>query len=354
MRVMPILCLLALATMPRPVLGADAWREQSQASVPAAGLQVVTVDNARGRIEVRQSHDQSVHITALKITRAGGRSESKELARQTLVELGREGSRYSVRVQYPKLRSIHVNIWNGLEELGMPRAEVRLTIEIPTHLAVELGASSGDIFTEGLVGSQTLRASSGDVSIEGARGPVSVATSSGDVTIVDTRMARVGTSSGDVDVRGGAAVLGIETRSGDVTIEQAADSLRVGTSSGDVTVERAGRGAALRSTSGEVILRSVSGRISITTGSGEVQLGLVAPLASADVNTTSGDIRLGVDDRLACTLELRTSSGAIDVDLPVHPQTLTRRLVTAVVRGGGAPVTVHSGSGSIAVVRGEP
>jgi putative adhesin len=353
MRLSPFLTCLALVAA-GPAWSAEAWREQSQASAPAAGLKLLTVENARGRVEVRPSRDPSLHVTALKITRASGRNEARDLARQTLVELGREGTRYVIRVRYPRLHSVHVNIWDGLEDLGAPRVEVRLTIEVPPSLGVELSASSGDLFTEGLTGAQTLRASSGDVSIESAAGPVAVATSSGDVSIVDARESRIGTSSGDVEVRGSPAALGINTSSGDVTIEQASDSLRVTTSSGDITVNHAGRGAALRTTSGEIILKSAAGKLSVASGSGEVQLGLIPPLASANVNTTSGDIRLGIDERLPCTLELRTVSGAIDVDLPVRPQTLTRRLVTASVRGGGAPVMVQSSSGSISVVRGEP
>ncbi|TMQ69965.1 MAG: DUF4097 domain-containing protein [Candidatus Eisenbacteria bacterium] len=347
-----LLLILALAVAPQGALADEIWREQSRRVEPAEGLDLVTIDNARGRIDVRPSSDGDLHITALKIARAPTRAEARQIARSLVVELQREGRHYVIRVRYPR-ESLRVNLWEGFD-LSMPHLEMRMMVDVPASMPIELDASSGDLSTQDMRGEQRLRASSGDVSVAGAEGPVDVSTSSGDVSLVDSRDARVGTSSGDVQVSGGARALSIDTSSGDVSIAEASDSIHVATTSGDVTIGHAQRGATVATSSGEVHLRGAAGRLVVHTGSGEIRARVTAPLRDATLTSASGDIRLGLDPDVGCTLEMRTSSGSLDLDVPVRTRTMTRRRVTGVVRDGSAPVRLRSASGNIAVVTGEP
>src|SRR5262245_5974110 len=344
---------LALCAVPGLAVADQAWREQSRRTIPAAGIEQLVVENARGRIEVHPSRDADLHVTALKIARANSESEARTIASAATVQLRKDGKRYVIRVRYPQKESVHVNFWDGFD-LSMPRLEVRLSVDVPSALAVQLISSSGDLFTYDLSGVQRLKATSGDVSVEGASGSVDVTTSSGDVSLTDARAVRAGTSSGDVEVVGKSTALQISTASGDVSIEDMADSVKVETTSGDVSVESAGQTAMVSTSSGEVHLGEGAGRVSISTVSGEIHAGVAMPLREAAISTSSGDIRVGLATDVGCTIEMRTSSGSLDIDVPVRTQTLTRRLVTGVVRDGAAPVKLRSVSGSIAVVSGEP
>ena len=354
MKASPALMVLLLGLAPGLAGANETWREQSRRTVPSTGLTTVAVENSRGRIEVRPSPDADLHLTAVKIARAPRLEDAKDMARQTVVELVRDGGRYLVRVRYPRGRSTHVNLWEGFGAIGMPRIEVRVTVDVPQRMGVDLVASSGDLYSHGLTGPQSLRASSGDVSVEDSKGSLEITTSSGDVSVRDIAGARISSTSGDVEVRGAPARLGVTTSSGDVSIAHAGDSLRIETSSGDMTVDRAGRGVTIRTTSGEIQLGAVSGQVSISSSSGDVVAAIVEPLAEASILTSSGDIRLGLADRVGCHLELRTTSGSLDVDVPLRPTTLTRRAVSGSVRGGSAPVSLRTQSGSIAIVTGEP
>jgi hypothetical protein len=331
---------------------ADAWREQSRQSIPGTGLTQVTVQNTRGRIEARPSPDADLHVVALKIVRGSSTDNAKELARQTAVELQREGSRYVIRVRYPKSQSIHVNVWEDFGNLSVPKVEVQLSLQVPPHVTLEMSSSSGDLATQDLATAQSLRTSSGEVSVNGAAGRITVSTASGDVTLSDSRAGKIATASGNVDVQGTPGVYNVATSSGDVTIEAASDSLWIESTSGDVVVRKAGHDPGVRTSSGDVTLRGASGKISVTTVSGEVEAHLTPPLTGASVSSASGDVRIGLGSRLGCRLELRTTSGTIDIDGAMRPETLTRRLVTGTVGSGSAPVTVHSSSGSITVSTG--
>jgi hypothetical protein len=160
MKARAILIVLALGAAPSLAAADQAWREQSRRVESAEGLTALVVDNARGRIDVRPSADGKLHITALKIARASTVSEAKKIAQSASVEVAREGSRYVVKVKYPRKESVHVNLRDGFD-LSVPRLEVRLAAEVPATLAVQLNASSGDLYTQDLRGEQRLRASSG-------------------------------------------------------------------------------------------------------------------------------------------------------------------------------------------------
>jgi DUF4097 and DUF4098 domain-containing protein YvlB len=348
-----ILIVVALGPIPGSAMADQAWREQSRRVEPADGVTLLVVDNARGRIDVRPSADGKLHITALKVARAASQSEAQKVARTASVEIQREGARYTVRVKYPRKESVRVNFWEGFD-LSVPRLEVQLAVEVPPTMAIQLNASSGDLYTQDLHGQQRLRASSGDISVDGAWGLVDVATSSGDVELVDPRSAVVNTSSGDVEISGSPNALAVSTSSGDVEVDDVSDSLRIETTSGDVSIENAARGGTVSTNSGEVSIRSISGRFSVTTVSGEIRTRIIAPLQEASFATSSGDIRLGIDSKVACRVEMRTTSGSLDLGVPVRTQTLTRRLVTGVIRDGVAPLRLRSTSGSIALVSGEP
>ena len=331
---------------------ADTWREQSRQTVAGGGLTQLEVQNSRGRIDARPSPDADLHIVALKVVRGSTTDAAKDLARQTAVELERQGNRYVIRVRYPKSQSIHVNIWQDLDNFSVPKVEVQLTVQVPPRVTVELSSSSGDLASQDLAVAQSLRTSSGEVSVAGAGGRISVSTASGDVSLTDARAGRIATASGNVDVHGAPGVYRVATSSGDVTIDAASDSLWIESTSGDVVVRKAGRDPGVRTSSGDVTLRGASGKISVTTVSGEVEAQLAPPLAEASVSSSSGDLKIGLEPRVGCKLELRTTSGTIDINGALRPETLTRRLVTGTVGSGSAPVTVHSSSGSITVSTG--
>ena len=327
----------------------ETWREQSRLDLEPRDISGIEVHNARGRIEARPSADGRVHVTALKIVRARDRDISRRLARETLVETSRQGGRLVIRVRYPQRHSVRINFWDSFSDISIPRVEVRIALEIPSGLPLWLNETSGDVITENHDGRQVIKTTSGDVEVHGARGPLEVTSTSGDVSATGVERARVSTISGDVEIAGVRGALSASTSSGDVSVENARDSLTIRTTSGEVRTNGAVRGASVRTASGDIRIEGASGQVHLGSTSGEVVVGLRDPLARADVETASGDIVVELAGTLACTLDMRTSSGSIDVDLPVETRTVSRHAVTAVVRNGRTPVVLGSTSGNIQV-----
>lgn len=345
----------ALLAAARPAeAGDDTWREQSERTIEVRGFSSLEIRNARGRVELLPSPDGRLRLTALKIVRVGNREDARELAREIVVEAGARSDRYQVQVRYPQRRALRLGFFDLISGAPLPRYEVRIAARVPRGLPVSVRETSGDIRSEQITGPQALHSTSGDIEIRAAGGPVQASTTSGDLAATGLRRAHVSSVSGDLTLREVAGPLAASTSSGDITVSGAADSLGLSSVSGDIQVDRAPRGLQAGSSSGDVVARDAAGAVKVSTASGDVTVGLREPLRRADVSTSSGEIRVRLDPAVRCALELRTSSGSLDVSLPLEMRTVSRRTVAGTVRGGTTPVVLHSASGDISVAGGGP
>lgn len=347
-----VVVLAVLAALPgSSAARGDKLVERSRQVVEARGLKSVRVENARGWVKVVPSADGRLHLTALKVTADASSARAAELARDTRVETSSANGRYLVRVVYPQSRVVRISFLRLLKgELRVPSVNVRLTVELPPGLALELKSTSGDFQTSDLTGPQSLETTSGDVELRGAGAAVTVSTTSGDVTASGLGAARVRSVSGDVNVEGARGPLDVHTSSGEIVAGGAADSVRVASVSGDIQVDRAPRGLDASSTSGDVTVTGpVNGTARVRTTSGDVELELGAGARRAEVSTISGEIAVRLAAGLKCDLTLTSTSGSLDADVPIQVRTMTRREVSGAVSGGGAPVILRSVSGDVTV-----
>jgi DUF4097 and DUF4098 domain-containing protein YvlB len=96
-------------------------------------------------------------------------------------------------------------------------------------------------------------------------------------------------------------------------------------------------------------LRNVKGSLQASAGSGDIQ---VEGQATGEwtVRTGSGSVRLKLPNNAAFDLDAHTGSGSINLTHPVMVQgSIGRKEVKGKVGGGGVPVEVQTGSGSIRI-----
>lgn len=350
----PIAVAIAIATAGPVLADRESYREQSQKTVEVRGFNTLEVINARGRVDLVPSPDRQLHVSALKIVKLGTRENAQDMVREITVTAGVQGNRYVVEVHYPKWRNIHVNFWDLFGHDGgiLPLYEVRLTFQVPGALAVRARETSGDIRSEGLAGAQQLESTSGDIEVASPGAAIEAGTTSGDVTATAVRRAHVHSVSGDVVVKQAAGALRVSTTSGSITVSGAEDSLSLSSVSGDIRADRAPRGLEAGTTSGEVVVRGISGGVKVESTSGDVRLSLRPPIRGVEATTSSGEIRLELDPAITCALDMRTSSGAIDVEMPMQMRSASRHSVSGAIRGGSTPVVLHTTSGDITVAGG--
>jgi len=327
---------------------ADSWQEQSTATLPAADVRRVRVENSRGLVTVTRGRAGEVRVEALKVVRSNDEKWARRVLEQTEVTAETRDGELVIRAVYPQRQTVRVRVWDLFNDFELPRIEIRLAIQIPPGVPLALKSTSGDLSTTGIGSSQTIETTSGDVVVSGA-GSLAARTTSGDVQLASCGATKLVTVSGDVTAEGMTGPLRLETTSGDVRIRQATDSLSVLTVSGDIVVDRAPRGIRVASTSGGVDVRRASGRVMARTTSGDLGIGLAAPIDGAELATSNGDVQLHLAGAVPCVLDFETTNGDIQIEAALNIQNVTRHRVRAVVHDGRAPVMVRTASGDIRV-----
>ena len=179
-------------------------------------------------------------------------------------------------------------------------------------------------------------------------------------------------SSGAVQVTEVNGGVNVDTGSGSVTVSEVMGTVLIDTGSGRVEVSRCeGDDINIDTGSGRVILEDVSGgHLNVDTGSGSVQASAIAAdsatidtgsgsvtleldrMGSGDfeIDTGSGRITLSVPRNASASVHASTGSGGIDLDLEgVELRRKDRDEVSFTIGGGGARVTLDTGSGSIRI-----
>lgn len=178
---------------------------------------------------------------------------------------------------------------------------------------------------------------SGDQTVEGTHGNADVQTGSGDVRLTNL--------TGEVH---------LQTGSGNVRAHSIAGAVYGSTGSGDVEIEETGQGNVdVHTGSGNLTARGVHGGFRGEAGSGDITAE-GTQTGPWEIHTGSGTVHLRLPGNAAFDADISTSSGSIDVGMPVEMTVQgrvqeSRKSVRGKVRGGGPELRIRTGSGDIHV-----
>lgn len=160
--------------------------------------------------------------------------------------------------------------------------------------------------------------------------------------------------SGNMELRNLTGEVRLDTGSGDVRAQSISGPFTAKSGSGNIHLEEVGTGEVrVRTGSGDMELRGVNGALTADAGSGNIRAD-GTPSGTWRLQTGSGDATLNLPEQSGFDLDLNTGSGDVVTN---HPVSVTvqgrvqegRRSLSGKVRGGGALVSVHTGSGNIRV-----
>jgi hypothetical protein len=178
---------------------------------------------------------------------------------------------------------------------------------------------------------------SGNQTIEGLKGNIELESGSGDL-----KLARL---TGDMR---------FQTGSGNVRGRELAGPAKIKAGSGDIEIEETGAGdMEIRTGSGNINVSGINGGFHAEAGSGDIH-GKGVPKSMWSVRTGSGNVTLSVPHDAAFDVDVSSSSGTVTLG---HPVTTTvqgriqemKKSVVGKVLGGGPMISVHTGSGDVAV-----
>jgi Toastrack DUF4097 len=152
-------------------------------------------------------------------------------------------ARLTGTVEYSLVRPKFTVSGNGISlQCRLPTGNCGLnaTLDVPSHTAVDLTTSGGNMQVSGIQDNVTLDSSGGDAGISGIGGTADVQTGGGNLTASDLGgVLTFGTSGGDVDGSGlFSRHVTTDSGGGDVTLvfTSVPDSVKVSSSGGDITI----------------------------------------------------------------------------------------------------------------------
>jgi DUF4097 and DUF4098 domain-containing protein YvlB len=161
-----------------------------------------------------------------------------------------------------------------------------------------------------------------------------------DITIQMPREGRVNLRTGDgkIDIAGLKGEMDLHSGDGSENLEGVDGKLHASTGDGHITAQ--GR-------FDELELKTGDGHLDVRAGAG-------SSLASGwRLETGDGNVSLEVPGELAADVDLHTSDGHIDLDMPVTTEGKIRENeVRGKLNGGGSPLMIRTGDGSIHLRKG--
>lgn len=150
----------------------------------------------------------------------------------------------------------------------------------------------------------------------------------------------------------------LNLHTGDGKIEVSGFKGEVDVRSGDGAEILDGVDGKLRASTGDGPIRA-NGRfdeLEVKTGDGRVEVRAASGSSMAAgwrLETGDGSVTLEIPENLAADVDLHTSDGHIDLDMPVATSgTIRENEVRGKLNGGGNPVTIRTGDGSIHLRKG--
>jgi Putative adhesin len=322
MRAFTSQCAIAIAVMGLCALPASgAVRGEFERTLQVNGHVDLQVETGSGSVEVHRGASNQVHVIGRISANEwfGGNAEERVKKLESNPPIQQSGNDIRIgHIDDPELKH-----------------NISISYEITVPENTQLRSSSGS-------GTQTIS----DIS-----GPLEANTGSGELKVSNIGAGvRAHTGSGSIDADGIRGNLYARTGSGSIHATNVAGGFDGQTGSGHLTLEQSAPGSVHAETgSGGLELRNVKGSLQAQAGSGDVHVEGEAT-GEWTVRTGSGSVQLRLPRNASFDLDAHTGSGSINLSHPVAVQgSIGRKEVKGKVGGGGVPVEVQTGSGSIRI-----
>jgi len=307
----------ALAACALPAFAAEGTFERTLQVSGAVNLQVET---GSGSINVRTGDSNQVRVT--------GHIRSSDW-------MGSAEDRVKKLESNPPIQQSGNDIRIGHIDDPDLRHNISISYEVVVPASTQLRSTTG----------------SGNQEISGISGSLEASTGSGGLKISSIGSSvRAHSGSGNIEVDGAGGNVVVRAGSGSIHATGVAGGFDGETGSGQLTLEQTAPGSVRAETgSGGLDLHNVHGSLQAQAGSGNIKAEGEAT-GGWLVHTGSGSVELRLPQNASFDLDAHTGSGSINLNHPVTVQgPIGKKDVHGRVGGGGVPVEVHTGSGSISI-----
>ncbi len=260
--------------------------EVSEQTYPASAIQIVSLENRNGPINLQAWDRTEIQLKVTKRVRGWGLEKNGEILKEIKVELIHEEETLTIRAAWPN----HWRWWGR-------SASVQYEIKLPRRMNVETTSTNGRVFASGLEGKQHYSSANGKIQVQGSKGSLEAET-----------------VNGAVEIDGASGVLEAQTKNGSIRTQNIRGRLRAKTTNGSIRASFA------------------------TPPDGEVAM-----------NTTNGSVRLTLPAQTHANVVARTANGSIATDFPLIVQGKIGKKIEGKLGEGGPPMTLSTVNGSIRI-----
>jgi hypothetical protein len=263
----------------------------------------LTLDTARGSIEVRGTDGGRVDLQVIREAKTSDASEAQEIFGYLQLDFKQTGNDVTIK-----------GIKTTESSRKLNKLRIKFILTVPENYNADLKTSGGSISVDDLEGTVAIRTSGGSLGLNNIKGPVTGKTSGGSI--------KIGKVDGDVNVN---------TSGGSIRIDHANGRVHAHTSGGGITVNE------------------VMGQIQAETSGGSVKAYISnQPQGDCRLKTSGGSITVSLAEDIGLDLDAETSGGSIHTDFPVTVQgKISKRELKAQINGGGPKLYLHTSGGSI-------
>jgi len=306
-----------------------------------AGVKAIEVETSGGNISVEGTASGDARVEVY-ISGDGRHEASKEeiqkmLDQQYDLEVAMEGNKL---VAVAKQKSGWSNMWRrGLS--------ISFRVFSPEAVGSHVRTSGGNISMRNLSGAQDFRTSGGSLDVEHLTGAIIGRTSGGNVSISDSRdNIDLETSGGSMSATRCEGKIDLETSGGNVSLKSVKGTIHARTSGGTVEGGKIDGELQAHTSGGNIDLDDVAASLQASTSGGSIHVEFLSTGKYVNLSNSGGDISLqlpqgqGVDLRISADRIHTSSMGNFRGDLDEHH-------ITGQLNGGGTPVKVDGGGGSV-------
>jgi hypothetical protein len=224
---------------------------------------------------------------------------------------------------------------------------ISFKINVPKNVSTDLVTSGGSIHLDNLAGNQEFKTSGGSLQVDKMSGKVNGRTSGGSIHVTN--------STDDIDLATSGGSIHAENCTGDLKLSTSGGSLDLTGLKGNVRANTSG---------GSINATNIEGVLSTSTSGGSIRMSDLS--CSLETSTSGGHINVAMK-QLGKYIKINNSGGNIDLQLPkgkgldlalsankIKTDALNNfsgktdeRRINGTLNGGGLPVTVSAGSGTI-------
>jgi hypothetical protein len=186
----------------------------------------------------------------------------------------------------------------GFWNWGVRHSSLRVEVHMPKDADLTVATGDGSVEAESINGNLDVKTGDGHIAVQGAKGTI-----------------RLHTGDGSIEARELDGSADVTTGDGHVNLDGRFDTLNIKTGDGSVTAR-------------------VHGGSKVASG--------------WSIHTGDGSIDLDLPGEMQANLDVSTNDGHISMGIPVLVEgTLSTTKITGKMNGGGAPIVVRTGDGSI-------